>query len=90
MLGFTGSLALWLIMALPALKLTHHCSSTLGVLLFFTSSSTLMIIVTGNNASQIDRLVSTLGSEFALKDLGGLHHFLGIEVISSGSDITLS
>lgn len=49
-----------------------------------------MIIVTGNNASQIDRLVSTLGSEFALKDLGGLHHFLGIEVISSGSDITLS
>lgn len=48
------------------------------------------IIVTGNYQSQIDWLVSKLGLDFSLKDLGPLHHFLGIEVLSHGHDIILS
>ena len=38
------------------------------------------IIVTGNNPTAIKSLVTNLNSEFALKDLGDLDYFLGIEV----------
>lgn len=38
------------------------------------------IILTGNNPSFLSSLVSQLGIEFALKDLGAVHFFLGIEV----------
>jgi len=37
-------------------------------------------IVTGNNPTLIKSLVTKLNSEFSLKDLGNLDHFLGIEV----------
>lgn len=37
------------------------------------------IIITSNYPPQIKQLISTLHSEFALKDLGPLHYFLGIE-----------
>ncbi|KAK1693430.1 hypothetical protein QYE76_010127 [Lolium multiflorum] len=36
------------------------------------------------------RLIVALGSEFALKDLGKLHYFLGLEVTYSGDGLTLS
>ena len=38
------------------------------------------IIVTGNDNNIISDLISTLSSEFSLKDLGSLHYFLGLEV----------
>jgi histone deacetylase 1/2 len=37
-----------------------------------------------------NRLVSKLGSSFALKDLGPLHYFLGVEVHSQGRGLLLS
>ncbi|KAK1666019.1 hypothetical protein QYE76_054178 [Lolium multiflorum] len=37
-----------------------------------------------------DRLVSALSSEFAVKDLGRLHYFLGLEVSYSASGLTLT
>ncbi|GJZ88797.1 retrovirus-related pol polyprotein from transposon TNT 1-94 [Tanacetum coccineum] len=48
------------------------------------------IIVTGNNKGTIDNIICQLGSAFALKDLGPLNYFLGIEIVSHVSDILLS
>ncbi|GJX05812.1 putative RNA-directed DNA polymerase [Tanacetum coccineum] len=39
------------------------------------------IIVTGNNRGTIDNMICQLGSAFALKDLGSLNYFLGIEIV---------
>ena len=38
------------------------------------------MVVTGDDPSQITWLISQLAHEFSIKDLGFLHHFLGIEV----------
>lgn len=38
------------------------------------------IIITGNNNEYIRSCISLLATEFAIKDLGDLHFFLGIEV----------
>ena len=38
------------------------------------------IIIAGNSFKLIDTLISKLNAEFALKDLGPLHYFLGIKV----------
>jgi hypothetical protein len=38
------------------------------------------IIVVSSSSAATDRLVHQLGKTFALKDLGPLHYFLGIEV----------
>ncbi|KAJ4720471.1 Retrovirus-related Pol polyprotein from transposon TNT 1-94 [Melia azedarach] len=48
------------------------------------------IIVTGNNTNQIEETVQKLHSNFALKDLGQLHFFLGIEVCRTPTKLVLS
>ena len=48
------------------------------------------IIVTGNNNAEIEQLISNLSSTFALKDLGNLNFFLGIEVIRNDDTLMLS
>lgn len=48
------------------------------------------IILTGNNNSAIDDFVLQLNRRFALKDLGELHHFLGVDVISTSDGLFLS
>jgi hypothetical protein len=44
------------------------------------SSFGILILLTGNNLARIQWLVTQLGNEFSIKDLGFLHHFLGVEV----------
>ena len=67
----------------------------------FTPSHTLLILlilvyvddilITGSSLSAITTLISNLNSCFALKDLGDLHHFLGIQVTrTSTGDMHLS
>ncbi|BBH02799.1 transposable element gene, partial [Prunus dulcis] len=48
------------------------------------------IIITGNNGAAIDNVISTLSLQLALKDLGKLHYFLGIEVIPQSRGLLLS
>nr|GEV62103.1 integrase, catalytic core [Tanacetum cinerariifolium] len=47
------------------------------------------IIVIGNNKGTIDNIICQLGYDFALKDLGPLSYFLGIEIVPHVSDILL-
>ena len=48
------------------------------------------IIITSSNACAIDTFLHRLGSEFSVKDLGGLNYFLGIEVGSCTPGVLLS
>ena len=48
------------------------------------------IIVTGNNMHQLNTLLRLLGAEFALKDLGSLTFFLGIEILPHQKGLLLS
>ncbi|KAL8120428.1 hypothetical protein AgCh_017563 [Apium graveolens] len=48
------------------------------------------IILTGNNNIFVNDFVSQLARRFSIKDLGSLHHFLGVEVISTKMGLLLS
>ena len=48
------------------------------------------IVVTSSSPSAVEALLKDLGKEFALKDLGSLHFFLGIEVKPVKEGIVLS
>ncbi|XP_019161369.1 PREDICTED: uncharacterized protein LOC109157715 [Ipomoea nil] len=48
------------------------------------------IILTGNDVAWLNCFVDTLSACFALKDLGSLHHLLGIEVIQSSTGLFLT
>lgn len=55
------------------IKKTHH--SIVYILVYVDD-----IIVTGSNSRELDALITSLHNQFALKDLGPLHYFLGIQV----------
>ena len=48
------------------------------------------IIVASSSQNATNALLRDLGSEFALKDLGDLHFFLGIEVKKTQDGIMLN
>lgn len=48
------------------------------------------ILITGNNSSLVQQIIAGLGSKFAIKDLGSLHYFLGIEVLKVSDGLVLS
>uniref|UniRef100_A0A2N9HU77 Reverse transcriptase Ty1/copia-type domain-containing protein n=1 Tax=Fagus sylvatica TaxID=28930 RepID=A0A2N9HU77_FAGSY len=48
------------------------------------------IIVTGNNTHSIARLIQALQADFALKDLGPLHFFLGVQAYTTETGLFLS
>ncbi|KAG8485182.1 hypothetical protein CXB51_021375 [Gossypium anomalum] len=48
------------------------------------------IIVTGNHQASIDSYVSTLDTQFSLKDLGPLSYFLGVDVTPTADGLFLN
>lgn len=48
------------------------------------------IILTGNSAMFLNAYVSKLANRFSIKDLGRLHNFLGVEVITTAFGMFLS
>jgi len=48
------------------------------------------IIVTASSSTLLQHVTSRLHSEFAMTDLGNLHHFLGISVTRDSSGLFLS
>jgi hypothetical protein len=78
-LGFTPS------KADISLFIYEKCAVTIFLLVYVDD-----IIITRSSPTAIDALLSDLKSEFALKDLGNLHYFLGIEVKPMVDGILLS
>lgn len=66
----------------PSLFLLHTANLTIMVLVYVDD-----IIITGNSAPFITKLISKLNTDFSLKQLGKLEYFLGIEVthLANGS-----
>jgi transposase InsO family protein len=77
--GFTGS------QSDSSLFIYHHPTFTMYFLIYVDD-----IIITCSKASAITELLTLLQSEFAIKDLGGLNFFLGIEVVHSFSGVLLT
>ncbi|KAI3526642.1 hypothetical protein L1887_05902 [Cichorium endivia] len=48
------------------------------------------IVLTGNNTNFLNQFIQSLANRFSIKDLGALHHFLGIEVIPTSHGLFLS
>ncbi|KAK1415763.1 hypothetical protein QVD17_31549 [Tagetes erecta] len=73
-------------------------SKTDPSLFIYSSQGTLLymlvyvddIILTGNNPEAINRVVHNLSKTFAVKDMGALSYFLGIEITPRGSDVLFS
>ncbi|GJU60549.1 putative RNA-directed DNA polymerase [Tanacetum coccineum] len=78
-LGFKGS------KTKPSLFI-YSCRDALLYILVYVDG----IIITSNNKGTISNIICQLGSAFALKDLGLLNYFLGIEIVLHVSDILLS
>lgn len=62
-------------MADPSLFVLHNLKGTMLPVLYVDD-----IIITGDNVILLNSIIAQLSSEFAMKDLGNLHYFLGIEV----------
>lgn len=78
-LGFHGS------KTDPSLFIYSHGGTLLYMLVYVDD-----IILTGNNSQAIDKVVKCLNQSFAVKDMGSLSYFLGLEVTKKGTDIVLS
>jgi histone deacetylase 1/2 len=48
------------------------------------------IILVSSSSTAADALISALGADFAVKDLGQLHFFLGIEVAHQSTGLALT
>ncbi|KAK1436331.1 hypothetical protein QVD17_02110 [Tagetes erecta] len=79
-------------------RLGFHSSKANPSLFIYKSGKTIIyilvyvddIIVTGNDSIILNSLITKLGDTFAIKDLGNLEYFLGIELIPQQSGILLS
>ncbi|CAM8962810.1 unnamed protein product [Rhodiola kirilowii] len=81
--------------------LIHHgfqsCKSDTSLFIRHSGASVLYIlvyvddlIITGSRSADISQFVTLLNTTFALRDLGALHYFLGIELHRTSQFITLS
>lgn len=69
----------------PSLFILSSQGRTLVVLVYVDD-----ILVTGSHNNQIMEFIGLLHSKLALKDLGPLHYFLGIEVVSTTQGVHLN
>jgi hypothetical protein len=58
-----------------SLFIYHHVAETAYLLLYVDD-----IVLTASSESLLRRIITSLQQEFAMKDLGVLHHFLGVTV----------
>ncbi|CAH9079866.1 unnamed protein product [Cuscuta europaea] len=79
---------------------THNfvCSKSDNSLFIFRQGKSVMylllyvddIIITGNSPSLVSSFIACIASHFALKDLGDLHYFLGIQAVRTSTGLFLS
>lgn len=68
----------------PSLFVHHSHQGTMVLFLYVDD-----IILTGSSSSLIQNFTASLHDEFAMKDLGSLHYFLGVQVSSVPSGLFL-
>ncbi|CAM8940349.1 unnamed protein product [Rhodiola kirilowii] len=73
------------------------CQSDTSLFVHSTAITTIYIlvyvddlIITGSNSQLVQKFITDLNHTFALKDLGDLNFFLGIQITRSSSGISLS
>ncbi|XP_019438966.1 PREDICTED: uncharacterized protein LOC109344666 [Lupinus angustifolius] len=64
----------------------HYSSSSIIYVLVYVDD----LIITCTNAALIQRFITQLHTVFALKDLGSLHYFLGLQITMTTTGLTLS
>ena len=64
----------------------HHSTHDVLILLIYVDD----ILVTGSNSARVSSFITRLNSSFALRDLGYVNYFLGIEVVRYGTMFHLS
>ncbi|KAJ1686058.1 hypothetical protein LUZ63_017448 [Rhynchospora breviuscula] len=69
----------------PSLFISHH-DNQLTIILVYVDD----ILITGSSSILISKYINHLHDKFALKDLGLVHFFLGIEVSSCAAGLVLS
>ena len=69
----------------PSLFVWHYGNNFIILLLYVDD-----IIITGNNTTTVHSFIQQLAKAFAMKDLGPLHYFLGLEVSRSKDCLFLS
>lgn len=69
----------------PSLFILHSSLGTLILLLYVDD-----MLLTGSSSTLLDGFIELLKSEFAMKDLGPVHHFLGIEIQRNNNNLHLS
>ncbi|KAJ4755932.1 polyprotein [Rhynchospora pubera] len=69
----------------PSMFIAHVNGSTIIVLVYVDD-----IIITGDNQGLINTCIAHLHTQFAIKDLGSLHYFLGIAVTTTSEGLHLS
>jgi hypothetical protein len=90
-LGILASVPSFSLLAFLHLRLILlYFSTTKGGVTIFMLIYVDDIVVTSSSEKAVDALLYDLGLEFALKDLGELHYFLGIEVKKVHDGIILS
>jgi hypothetical protein len=78
-IGFTAS------KSDSSLFILHHGASIAYLLLYVND-----IILTANTTTLLHSIIKSLQSEFAMSDLGDIHHFLGINVHRTSKGLFLS
>lgn len=69
----------------PSLFIFHSDSGSLFLLLYVDD-----MLLTGSTSSLLSDFIALLSSEFAMKDLGPIHHFLGMEITPTTTGLHLS
>ncbi|KAJ0857667.1 putative RNA-directed DNA polymerase [Helianthus annuus] len=78
-LGFSGS------KTDPSLFILNRRGTLIYILVYVDD-----ITITGNQPQAVTNIINRLSSSFAVKDLGRLHYFLGIEVVHHNGNLILS
>jgi hypothetical protein len=83
--GFLLTLRFYCSTVDPSMFVCRNKQGTLILLLYVDD-----MLVTGDNTAMLHHFISLLSSEFAMKDLGFIHYFLGIELTRTNNGLHLS
>ena len=72
-------------LAYPSLFVCHSNQGVLVLLVYVDD-----MLLTGSSTALVNSFVQTLSHEFSMKDLGPVHHFLGVEISHTSEGLHLS